>query len=260
MLNNYFHTTFTRKKKTQSLPSKGTSPYSSIGHLHIDRRGVEKQLQQLNPSKASGPDAIPPKLLKLIACEIAPALSFLFQQSYNTGTIPSQWKQALVSPIHKSGEKSDPSNYRPISLTCIACKIMDHIVLSHVNKHLASKKILTDAQHGFQQGLSTTTQLSSAVHDWSYILQNRSQVDAIFLDFQKAFDRVPHQRPRIKLQHYGIAGDTLNWIMAFLSDRKQSVIVDGSHAVFMAGCLIWSPPRFRHWSDSLSHLHKWHSR
>ena len=228
MLNNYFHTTFTQEN-TQSLPSKGASPYSSIGHIHIDRNGVEKQLQQLNPSKASGSDAISPKLLKLIACEISPVLSFLFQQSYNTGTIPSQWKQALVSPIHKSGEKSDPSNYRPISLTYIACKIMEHIVLSHVNKHLAANKILTDAPHGFRQGLSTTTQLSSAVHDWSYTLQNRCQVDTI-LDFQKAFDRVPHQRLRIKLQYYGIAGDTLDWIMAFLSDRKQSVIVDGSQS------------------------------
>ena len=107
---------------------------------------------------------------------------------------------------------------------------MEHIVLSHVNKHLASNKILTDAQHGFQLGLSATTQILSAVHDWSYILQNRSQVDTIFLDFQKAFDRVPHQRLRIKLQYDGIAGDTFDWIMAFLSDRKQSVIVDGSQS------------------------------
>ena len=113
--------------------------------------------------------------------------------SSNTGTIPTLWKLALVSPIHKSGDKGDPSNYRPISLTCIACKIMEHTVLSHVSKQLASNKILTDAQHGFRQGLSTTTLLSSAVHDWSFILQNRTQVDTIFLDFQKAFDRVPHQ-------------------------------------------------------------------
>ncbi|XP_072182188.1 uncharacterized protein [Diadema setosum] len=227
VLNNFFHTTFT-KEDMQNLPSKDQSPYLPIGHLHFDRRGVEKQLQQLNPSKASGPDEIPPKLLKLMAHEIAPVLSFLFQQSYNTGTIPSQWKQALVSPIHKSGEKNDPSNYRPISLTCIACKIMEHVILSHVSKHLASNKILTDTQHGFRQGLSATTQLSSAVHDWSSILQKRSQVDTIFLDFQKAFDRVPHQRLRIKLQYYGISGDTLNWIMAFLSDRTQCVVVDGS--------------------------------
>ena len=104
------------------------------------------------------------------------------------------------------------------------------IVLSHVSKYLASNKIHTDAQHGSRQGLSTTTQLLSVVHDWSYILPNRSQVDTIFLDFQKAFDRVPHQRLRIKLQHYSIAGYTLDWVMVFLSNRKQSVVVDGSQS------------------------------
>ena len=107
---------------------------------------------------------------------------------------------------------------------------MEHIVLSHVSKHLASNEILSDAQHGFRQGLSTTTQLSLAVHDWSFILQKRSQVDTIFLDFQKAFDRVPHERLGIKLQHYGITGDTLHWIMAFLSGRKQSVVVNGKQS------------------------------
>ena len=107
---------------------------------------------------------------------------------------------------------------------------MEHIILSHVSKHLASNRILTDAQHGFRQGLSTTTQLSLAVDDWSSALQHRSQVDAIFLDFQKAFDRVPHQRLQIKLQFYGISGDTLNWIMSFLTDRQQAVVIDGTQS------------------------------
>ena len=84
-----------------------------------------------------------PRLLKMVSSELAPALTFLFQQSFDTGSVPTQWKQALVSAIYKSGSKADPSNYRPISLTCISCKIMEHIVLSHMAKHLNKNNILT---------------------------------------------------------------------------------------------------------------------
>ena len=129
-LNSQFKSVFTKRTHTQ-VNDKGTSPFTSISHLHIGTEGVAKQLSKLNPSKACGPDQMSPRLLKLVSTELAPALRFLFQQSYNTVTVPSQWKHALVSAIYKSGAKTDPSNYRPISLTCLCCKIMEHIVLSH---------------------------------------------------------------------------------------------------------------------------------
>ena len=113
-LNSYFQSVFT-EEGTHLDHIQGPSPYRDIGHLHTHRPGVEKQLQQLNPSKASGPDELSPRLLKLIAREIAPPLASLFQQSFNTGAVPTQWKHALVTPIHKSGDKCNPSNYRPIS-------------------------------------------------------------------------------------------------------------------------------------------------
>ena len=103
-------------------------------------------------------------------------------------------------------------------------------MLSHVSKHLVVNNILSNSQHGFRQGLSTTTQLTSVIHEWSSLLQKRSQVDVAFLDFQKAFDRVPHQRLCSKLNYYGIVGDSQNWLMSFLSDRRQAVVVDGSQS------------------------------
>ena len=230
--NSYFYSVFT-KENTQHLPTQGPSPYKDIGHLHVHRPGVEKQLSQLNPSKASGPDELSPKLLKLIAHEIAPPLAFLFQQSFNSGIVPTEWKHALVTPIHKSGDKCNPFNYRPISLTCICCKVMEHIVLSHISKHISTNNIFMDEQHGFRQKLSTTTQLISTTNDWTHTLNMRGQSDVIFLDFQKAFDRVPHQRLNIKLQYYGITGDSLNWIMSLLTNRKQAVIVNGSRSSWM---------------------------
>ena len=91
----------------------------------------------------------------------------IFQQSYDCNTVPSDWSNALVTAIFKKGNKSDPANYRPISLTCIFCKIMEHIILSHMSKHLSLNNIIIDQQHGFREKFSCETQLISAVHDWA---------------------------------------------------------------------------------------------
>ena len=102
---------------------------------HMRKRDrLDKQLIQLNPTNACCPDEIPAKLLKLIANEIAPTRSFLFQQSYTSGVVPSQWRRALFTLIHTSGDKSEPPNYRPISLTCICYKVMEHVMPSHISK------------------------------------------------------------------------------------------------------------------------------
>ena len=228
-LNTHFQSVFTQESK-DSIPDKGKSPFQSIPNLHIDIAGVEKQLLSLNPTKACGPDELSPRLLRTVAHEFAPALCFLFQQSYDHGTVPSQWKQALVTGIFKKGPKSDPANYRPISLTCLCCKVMEHIVLSHIAKHLSANKILLDSQHGFRQRLSTVTQLITSTHDWASTLQHRGQTDVILLDFSKAFDKVPHLRLSAKLNHYGIRGQTLDWIRSFLDNRTQAVSVNGTHS------------------------------
>lgn len=149
----------------------------------------------------------------------------MFQQSYDT--IPTDWSNALVTAIFKKGNKSDPANYRPISLTCICCKIMEHIILSHMAKHLSLNNILIDQQHGFREKFSCETQLISAIHDWAKGINFRSQTVVILLDFSKAFDSVLHERLLVKLDFYGIRGKMLNWIRAFLTSHKQKVSVNG---------------------------------
>ena len=182
---------------------------------------------------ASGPGEIPPKLLKLIACEIAPALPFLFQQSYYTGTILSQWKKALVSPIHKSGDKSDMSNYRPISLTCIASKIMEHIVLNHVSKHLAytmrsslmpsmaSAKVYPRPPNNYYRQLFMTgPSFSRSVANSmpSFWTSKRHLIECLMNVLASRFSTTALQ------------ATPFNWIIALLSHRKQSVVVDGSQS------------------------------
>ena len=159
----------------------------------------------------------------------------IFQESYNQSCIPDDWKKATVTAVHKKGSTSSPANYRPISLTCIACKIMEHICLSHINKHLATHNIISEKQHGFREGYSCTTQLVHTIHDWATSLNQKldsrvTQIDCILLDFSKAFDRVAHKRLLAKLEMYGIRGNMLHWIESFLSGRSQQVSVNGTHS------------------------------
>ena len=185
-LNNRFQSIFSIPRGKITL-FDGVSPFESIPSLSIDACGVLSQLRRLSPNKAHGPDELSPQLLKLVAEELAPALTIIFQQSYDLSSTPKDWNFAIVTPIYKKGLKSDPSNYRPISLTCMWCKIMEHIMLSHIAKHIAKNNIIIIEQHGFWIKLSTITQLINTTIDWANTLNNKGQADIIFLDFSKAW-------------------------------------------------------------------------
>ena len=185
-------------------------------------------MKDLNPNKATGPDELPPRVLRLVAEPLAPILTFIIQQSLDSGSLPQDWVFANVVGIYKKGDKSCPANYRPVSLTSVVCKLAEHIILSHVGKHLSNNNIIIENQHGFREKLSCETQLIQAIDDWARSLDHTGQTDVLLLDFSKAFDIVPHQRLLSKLEFYGINGSTANWIKGFLSNRKQQVLVNGA--------------------------------
>ena len=128
--------------------------------------------------------------------------------------------------IFKKGKKCDPANYRTISLTCVASKILEHIVHSFITKHLNDHNILTDCQHGFRAKRSTEMQLILTLHDMAKAIQS-SSIHTAVLDFAEAFDKVTHRRLLRKLQHYGIQGSLLNWLESFLAQHFQSVVCEG---------------------------------
>ena len=138
----------------------------------------------------------------------------VFLLSLQIGDVPRDWKNASVHAIFKKGDRSLASNYRPISLTSVSCKIMEHIIFSHIMSH-QEFKILSDIQHGFRKYHSCETQLLITLEDLARNLDHGKQSDIILLDFAKTFDTVPHQRLLLKLRHYGMQG------------RKQSVLVEG---------------------------------
>ena len=181
----------------------------------------------MKPHKVAGPDNIPTRLLKDYACELAPCLTLIFQASLTQGKIPADWKFGHVAPIFKKGDRHKASNYRPITLTSVTCKLLEHILHSSIISHLETHHILSDAQYGFRKKRSCETQLIRTIHDLATGLNEKQQIDAILLDFSKAFDVVPHKRLLLKLSHYGIGGNTLAWIQDFLSNRTQRVLLEG---------------------------------
>ena len=158
---------------------------------------------------------------------VAP-LTLIYDKSLKDGILPDCWKEATVVAIHKKGSKRDVRNYRPVSLTSVICKMLEAIIKNHILHHLELHSLLSDHQYGFRPGRSCELQLLRIVNEWTLCLDERKPTDILYLDFQKAFDKVPHIRLISKLQAYGIDGNLLSWINSFLSNRRQRVCVRGS--------------------------------
>ena len=195
--------------------------------IHIDEDGVRKLLQKTNPRKATGPDNIPACILKDCSSELAPILIIIFNKSLQEGTVPEDWRHANVTAIYRKGTRHDAANYRPVSLTSLCCKLLEHVKVSKTVKHLERYNILNDCQHGFRAKRSCETQILTLYYELASSLDKKVQTYMIILDFSKAFDRVPHQRLLKKVHHYGIRGNTHQWISSFLNSRTQQVLVEG---------------------------------
>jgi hypothetical protein len=196
--------------------------------VHIDIVQVKRELLGLNASKSAGPDQIPAKLLKDLAVELCIPLTKVFNQSLECSSLPADWKKGNISPIFKGGSKHSPNCYRPISLTCICCKLMERIIKANMVEFLESNRLLSEVQFGFRQNRSCLTNILFSLEKWTKSLDEGLPVDVIYIDFQKAFDSVPHNRLLYKLKSYGFAGRLHKWIGDFLLGRTQSVRVNNA--------------------------------
>ena len=228
ILNDQFVSVFS--KPSSPIDYNETTIQSSMPDIKIAKRGVWKQLNNLKPNKAAGPDGISPRVYKELASVLAGPLTNLFQLSLDKGIVPSDWKKAAVCPIFKKGEKYDPANYRPVSLTSVACKVLEHIITSHIMNYAEDNSLLHPNQHGFRKSKSCEKQLIELISDLTTNMDDCVQMEACILDFSKAFDKVSHQKLLGKLASYGISHQLVSWIDSFLSNRVQTVVVDGKES------------------------------
>ena len=212
---------------TKVIPCKTED---KLFEISIDESWVRKKLKKLKINKSPGPDGLHPRVLHELTEVIITPLTIIYKASLSSGELPDDWKSANVTAIYKKGSRHIAGNYRPVSLTSIACKMLESIIREQVITYMKRNKLFSSKQFGFLGGRSTTLQLLRVMDEWISILDRGGAVDVIYFDFMKAFDKVSHSRLLMKLESNGIGGPLLTWIKAFLSGRKQRVVVNGAHS------------------------------
>ena len=226
VLNKQYCSVFTKEEIPVTV-STGPSQAPTMLNIQVTAEGVQHLLKELKPHKASGPDQISTRVLKELAEPLSEPLAKFFQNSIDNGTVPTQWRKALITPIFKKGDKHSAANYRPVSLTAVCCKLCEHILARNIMDHLEDNNLLSDNQHRFRRKRSCESQLLLFVDELARSMCDGKQVDVAVMDFSKKFDVVPHKHLFNKLGFYGIRGNALMWIEAFLAGTTQQVVVDG---------------------------------
>ena len=226
VLNSEFQKVFTKPtRSSHSLPSHATPKVKQLTDIDISVDQVKNLMKNLKAQSAAGPDGIHPRVLRECADVLSMPIAIIFEHSLRAGILPTDWKKGNITPIFKKGSKTDPLNYRPISLTSVVCKILEKLIRCSIMEHLEENHLLSPHQHGFRSNKSCLTQLLEYLHFVEEMTDNGDCVDAVYLDCSKAFDTVPHDLLLLKLKCVGVDGRTLNWIKDFLTNRQQRVQV-----------------------------------
>ena len=211
-------------KKASFFPLRTTKVFK---FSYVSRIFVEKELKSLKPKKSAGLDDLPPRLLKDAATVISGPLSHIINLSLNAGIVPSDFKDAKLVPLHKSGNVTSANNYRPISILSVVSKIMERAVHIQLVDYLESNNLLSSQQFGFRKGRSTELASTLLLDDIRKDVDNGKLVGAVFIDLSKAFDTLGHTVLLSKLESYGILYTELEWFTSYLFNRKQVCLYDG---------------------------------
>ena len=205
----------------QSIPIGAELNY--LSDIEFSESIIVESIKELSSNSAAGPDGFSFSLLINCSDILAPALNVMFSQSLTQGVFPSALKRAVIVPIFRSGDKSIPANYRPISLTSCISKVFERIIRKQVLAFLERKGLLNNTQHGFRSGRSCLSALLNVFDNLMNMIDSSTTVDMIYLDFSEAFDKVDHGIVLHKLRDLGITGNLGVWFHQFLSDRTQFV-------------------------------------
>ena len=172
--------------------------------MKFTAENAKKKLSALKPTAAPGPDGVWTRILHQLAEAFVYPLSIIFSKLFDEGIVPDMWLRAHVCPVFKKGTKWDSGSYRPVSLTCVFCKVMEKLIRDVIVKHLSNHSLIRASQHRFMAGISTVTNLLAYMETLTKRIDEGNAVDVLYLDFAKAFDKVPHARLLAKCRGLGL--------------------------------------------------------
>ena len=225
---NFFKSVYVDQRNDDQFNlTPGLDVVNDMDELVINEQLIYNKICKLNKYKSAGADGLFSRVFVECANSISKYLSLLFYLCLNSGYLPNIWKSSIVVPIFKKGNRQLTGNYRPVSLCCVACKLLEFFIKESILAHFAVNNLFSNFQYGFVKGRSTTLQLLKILDDWTEALDNGFEVDVVYTDFEKAFDKVSHRKLLYKLDYYRVNKKIILWIRNYLTERRFSVKVNG---------------------------------
>ena len=233
LFNSTFHKQFTLDDGKDVLPVEKNLTSNSMPHFVITEQDLYNAISSTKDKLTETPEQIPPYFIKRVAKSLSFPLLYFYNYSITYNIIPSQWKQSMLVPIYKKGDRSQPANYRPIALTSSFCRILETIISGYMLQHLLANSLILPSQFGFLPNRSSCDQLLWCIHDWYKSYCQKNIVHVIYSDITKAFDSVSHTKLITVIKSYGINNSILYWIQNFLSNRRQLVKLSTQSSSFL---------------------------
>jgi len=202
------------------------SESSALNGIEFTIEDVKEAMKSFRQDASPGPDFFPAAVLKNCSESLSEPLFHLFRRSLNSGQICSIFKEAIITPLYKGGDRAKPGNYRPVALTSHVGKCLEKVVRKHLVRFLEENNLMNPSQHGFRGGRSTVSQLIEHIESVIEGLEEGGNVDVVYLDFSKAFDKVDHGVLLHEIRRLGIGGKLGTWLHSFLTGRTQKVSVE----------------------------------